>query len=48
MKDKRLYGERVAAYVAPQNRSIDIDTPLDWVKAEYMLDDLKNRGILLE
>ena len=44
----RLYGDTVAGYVVSEERFIDIDTPLDWIKAEYMLDDLKKKGFLIE
>jgi CMP-N-acetylneuraminic acid synthetase len=39
-----LYGEYVAGHVVPKERSVDIDEPLDWHKAEWMLEDLRNRG----
>lgn len=39
-----LYGRTTVGYEVPVERSIDIDTPLDWVKAEYMLRDLNNKG----
>ncbi len=40
MKKGKLYGENIAAYIVARERSIDIDTPLDWVKAEYMAKQL--------
>lgn len=44
MEKNRLYGDSVAGYVVPRERSIDIDTPLDWIKMEYMLEELKKKG----
>jgi CMP-N,N'-diacetyllegionaminic acid synthase len=44
MKEDKLYGDYIAGYVVPKERSIDIDTPLDWEKAEYMLNNLKKKG----
>ena len=44
----RLYGDYIVGYVVPEERHIDIDTPLDWIKAEYMLEDLKKKGLLVE
>jgi CMP-N-acetylneuraminic acid synthetase len=42
MKENRLYGNHVVGYIVPKERSIDVDTPLDWLKAEYMLAELKH------
>lgn len=44
MKDNKLYGEKIAGHIVPKERSIDIDYPLDWIIAEYMLEDLKKKG----
>lgn len=44
MKHNRLYGDYIVGYIVPQDRSIDIDTPLDWIRAEYMLEDLEKKG----
>ena len=44
-KRERFHDENVVGYVVPQERSIDIDTPLDWIKAEYMLSKLKEKGL---
>lgn len=44
LKDNRLYGDFVVGYVVPKERSIDIDEPFDWIKAEYMFEDLKKKG----
>ncbi|MEK7208929.1 MAG: acylneuraminate cytidylyltransferase family protein [Patescibacteria group bacterium] len=43
MNDNRLYGDNIVGYEVPLERSIDIDVPLDWLQAEYMLDRLKKR-----
>lgn len=44
MKNNRLYGDFNVGLAVPQERSIDIDEPMDWLKAEYMLKDLKQKG----
>ncbi len=44
MGDGRLYGDYIVGHVVPQERSIDIDTMSDWLKAEYMLEELKKKG----
>lgn len=44
INDNRFYGDFIVGHVVPQERSIDIDTPRDWLIAEYMLADLKRRG----
>ena len=44
MKDNRLYGDNITGYVVPAERSIDIDTPFEWFRAEWMLENLKNKG----
>jgi CMP-N,N'-diacetyllegionaminic acid synthase len=43
MKDNRLYGDKIAGYIVPQERSIDIDDELDWLQAEYMYKKLKKK-----
>ncbi|HEY4523106.1 MAG TPA: acylneuraminate cytidylyltransferase family protein [Candidatus Paceibacterota bacterium] len=40
----RLYGDTIVGHVVPRERYIGIDYPLDWVKAEYMLAELKKKG----
>lgn len=40
MKDNRLYGDFVTGHIIPAERSIDIDSELDWVIAEYLLKTL--------
>lgn len=44
MKGHKLYGDFVAGHVVPRERSIDIDYPLDWIQAEYMLEELKKKN----
>lgn len=43
LKDNRLYGDFVAGYVVPKERSIDIDESFDWLRAEHMLKNLKKK-----
>ncbi|HEY0220780.1 MAG TPA: acylneuraminate cytidylyltransferase family protein [Candidatus Paceibacterota bacterium] len=43
VKENRLYGDKVAGHIMPQECYIDIDTPLDWIKAEYMLNNFKDK-----
>jgi CMP-N,N'-diacetyllegionaminic acid synthase len=42
MKDNRLYGDFIVGHIVPQERSVDIDDELDWLKAEYMLEKSQN------
>ena len=44
MKDNRLYGDNIVGHIVPADRSVDIDTPFEWFRAEWMFDDLKNKG----
>ncbi|MBU3925951.1 acylneuraminate cytidylyltransferase family protein [Patescibacteria group bacterium] len=44
MEQNRLYGNYNVGLAVPQERSIDIDEPMDWLKAEYMLKELKQKG----
>ena len=44
MRDNKLFGDFIVGHVVPVERSIDIDSFFDWIKAEYMLEDLKKRG----
>jgi CMP-N,N'-diacetyllegionaminic acid synthase len=44
MKDNELYGSYTAGHIVPKERSIDIDNPFDWIKAEYMLKELKKKN----
>lgn len=44
VEEKRLYGDFVTGHVVPGERSIDIDNPMDWVRAEYMYDELVKKG----
>jgi len=44
MKDNRLYGDNIVGHIVPADRSVDIDTPFEWFRAEWMLEDLKKKG----
>lgn len=44
MKDNRFYGDHVVGHIVPAERSVDIDYPYDWIKAEYMLEELRKKG----
>ena len=44
MKDNRLYGDNIVGHIVPAERSVDIDTPFEWFRAEWMLEDLKKKG----
>lgn len=44
MNDNKLFGDFIVGHIVPLERSIDIDSPFDWMKAEYMLEDLRNKG----
>ncbi|HET8762919.1 MAG TPA: acylneuraminate cytidylyltransferase family protein [Gemmatimonadales bacterium] len=44
LQQNRFYGDRIAAYLMPARRSVDIDTPLDWAVAELVLQDLRQDG----
>ena len=46
MLKKSLFGKKVVGFIVPKERSVDIDTPFDWLKAVYMLKDLKKRDII--
>jgi len=41
MKKNRLYGDYIVGHIVPRERSIDIDTEYDWLRAEYMLKNKK-------
>lgn len=45
MDKGKIYGDKIVGYITPPERYIDIDTPLDWVKAEYMLGELRKKGL---
>lgn len=47
VKENRFYGDHVVGYVVPRDRSIDIDSPLDWIVAEYMLEQLRRNNAFL-
>lgn len=44
MKKGELYGEKIGGYIVPTERSIDIDNYKDWIIAEHMIQDLKDKG----
>ncbi|MBX4210364.1 acylneuraminate cytidylyltransferase family protein [Candidatus Parcubacteria bacterium] len=44
MDKQMLYGDSTAGFIVPAERSVDIDTPLDWVKTEYMYQELLKKG----
>ena len=37
MNQNSIYGEKILPYVMPQNRSVDIDTELDFIFAELLI-----------
>ena len=37
MNEGMIFGEYVVGHIVPRERSIDIDTPLQWIQAKYML-----------
>ncbi len=39
-----LYGKEIVGHVVPADRSVDIDTPFEWFRAEWMLQDLLKKG----
>ncbi len=39
-----LYGTHQVGIIVPKDRTIDIDEPVDWLKAEYMLEELRKKG----
>lgn len=44
LNDNKIYGEKVAGYLVPTNRSVDIDNENDWVLAESMFNRLQGEG----
>jgi CMP-N-acetylneuraminic acid synthetase len=44
INDNKLFGEFNVGHIVPAERSIDIDSHFDWLKAEYMLGELKKKG----
>lgn len=45
MEKRKIYGTFVVGHIVPSDRSIDIDEPFDWIKAEYMLERLRHNGL---
>ena len=39
-----LYGTHQVGIVVPKERFVDIDEPFDWVRAEYVLEQLRKQG----
>lgn len=44
MNENKMFGDHIVGYVVPRERSIDIDTPRDWLMAEYLYNNLLARG----
>lgn len=47
MEQGMIFGNSTVGYVVPTERSIDIDTEYDWLRAEYMLKKLQSKGLFL-
>lgn len=45
MEKNSLYGNDIAGYIVPVERSVDIDDQLDWQRAELMLEKLREQGL---
>ena len=41
LKNKSLVTTDTIGYIMPEEYSIDIDTPFDWMIAEYLMESLK-------
>jgi CMP-N-acetylneuraminic acid synthetase len=48
MKENRLFGDNIVGHVVLKDRSVDIDTPYDWLLAEYMQMKLKEQGFFTD
>ena len=44
IKDNKFYGDCIAGYIIPNERSIDIDDKYDWYRAEQMIKELRDKG----
>lgn len=44
IKEGRLFGDNLVGHLVPKDRSIDIDTEIDWLVAEYMYKKLKDQN----
>ncbi len=42
-----IFGNDTVGHIVPGERSIDIDTEYDWIRAEYMLKKLRCKGLFL-
>ncbi len=47
MNQGMIFGDDVVGHVVPGERSIDIDTEYDWLRAEYMLKKLRCKKLFL-
>ena len=43
MEKNKIYGDYIAGYIVPKEMSIDIDDEYDWLRAEHMLKQLKEK-----
>jgi len=39
MEENKIFGEFIVGHLVPKERSVDIDTEFDWLKAEYILNN---------
>ncbi len=44
MKENKIYGEHIVGHVVPEDRSVDINSPIDWLRAEQMILNLRKEG----
>lgn len=44
MEKHLLFGKKVVGHVVPRERSVDIDTPFDWLRAKVLFGELKKKG----
>lgn len=47
MEQGKIFGEYVVGHIIPKERSIDIDTEFDWLKAEYMFKKLQEKELFV-
>lgn len=43
MKKNKIFGKRIAGFLVPSERSVDINNEFDWFRAEYILKKLKEK-----